>query len=240
MARNGTPLGALQPPMTGSTSTSSPAPTRTSDWSDDEVVGRVLAGDVELFAVLMRRHNRRVFRAVRGIVKGDAEAEDVAQEAWIAAYRALSSFESRAAFSTWLTRIAIRRALTRVSRARPLRSLDELDHLAPEDEDPGPEWTAHRREMARVLEAAIDSLPPSYRVVIMLRDVEHMSTAEAAQALGVSEENLRVRLHRARGVLRERLVDELGLAAVEAFGFDGERCDRMVDAVLGAITRTGV
>jgi len=203
--------------------------------ADDAVVERVLAGDLEAFAVLMRRHNRRVFRAVRGIVKDDAEAEDVAQEAWIGAYRALASFEGRAAFSTWLTRIAIRRALSHVRRGRPTRSLDDLDHLAPEDDGPGPEWDAHRREMARVLEAAIDSLPPSYRVVVMLRDVEHMSTADAADALEVSEENLRVRLHRARAALRERLVDELGLAAVEAFGFDGERCDRMVEGVLRAL-----
>lgn len=221
--------------MTGSPRTDAAPSSALSDLTDADVVSRVLAGDVELFALLMRRHNRRVFRTVRGIVKDDAEAEDAAQDAWLAAYRALGSFEGRAAFSTWLTRIAIRRALNRVSRRRPPRSLDELDHLAPEEAGPDPERQAHRQEVAAALEAAIDSLPPSYRVVIVLRDLEHMSTEEAAEALGVRKENLRVRLHRARAALRERLVDELGLAAMEAFGFDGERCDRMVEGVLGAL-----
>lgn len=215
--------------------TSPTPPPQLSDLTDEQVVAQVLGGDLERFAVLMRRHNRRVFRTVRGILGDDAEAEDAAQDAWIAACRGLHGFERRAAFSTWLTRIAIRCALARVSRSRAASSLDELDGLAPEDEGPSPEWQVHRKEMARVLEAAIDDLPPSYRVVIMLRDVEHMSTTEAAEALGVREENLRVRLHRARGALRERLVDELGLAAVDAFGFDGERCDRMVDAVMAAL-----
>ena len=203
--------------------------------TDDEIIARVVAGDVDLFAVLMRKYNRRVYRAVRSILRDDAEAEDVAQESWLAAFRALGKFEGRAAFSTWLTRIAIRRAIARASRARELRTLDELDHHSLSDEAPGPEWEAYRREMARVLEASIDSLPPSYRLVIMLRDVEHMSTTEAAEALDVAEENLRVRLHRARGALRERLVDEVGLAAAEAFGFAGERCDRIVAQVMARL-----
>lgn len=207
------------------------------DLTDEQVVQRVLGGELELFAILMRRHNRRVFRAARGILKNDAEAEDAAQDAWMAAYRALATFEGRAAFSTWLTRIAIQRAVARVSGRRPASPLDDLDLIALEDDGPSPEWEAQRRELSRVLEAAIDSLPPSYRVVIMLRDVEHMSTTEAAEALSLSEENLRVRLHRARGALRDRLVDELGVAAGEAFGFDGERCDRMVETVLADLRR---
>jgi RNA polymerase sigma-70 factor (ECF subfamily) len=114
----------------------------------------VVAGEAALFAMLMRRHNRRVYRTVRGILRDDTEAEDVAQDVWIAAYRALESFEGRAAFSTWLTRIAIRRALARASRAREVRTLDELDQLSLSDDAPGPDWETYRHEIARVLEAA--------------------------------------------------------------------------------------
>lgn len=205
------------------------------ELTDQQVVERVLAGDGQSFEVLMRRYNQRVFRAVRGILQNDQDAEDAGQEAWIAAYRALASFDGRAAFSTWLTRIAIRRALARVRRRRPVHSLEDLDHVMPEDGDRGPEWQALRKEVARVLEHALGALRPSYRVVIVLRDLEHMSTAEAAEALGVSEDNLRVRLHRARTALGERMVEELGRADVEAFAFDGDRCNRMVERVLTVV-----
>jgi RNA polymerase sigma-70 factor (ECF subfamily) len=206
--------------------------------TDQQVVQRVLSGDVRLFEVLMRRYNKRVFRAARGILKNDEDAEDAGQDTWIAAYRGLAGFDGRAAFSTWLTRIAIRRALARVRSNRPVLSLEELDHLLPRDESNGPEWHALRTEMARVLEAALSNLRPSYRIVIVLRDLEHMSTAEAAEVLGVSEDNLRVRLHRARGTLGEQLVDQLGRADVEAFAFDGERCNRMVERVFGVVCST--
>lgn len=206
------------------------------DLPDEEVIRRVIAGDLDCFSVLMRRYNRRVFRTVRGILRSDAEAEDAAQDAWLDAFRALESFEGRSSFGTWLTRIAIHRALARIRGRGHASAFEDLDRVEPAiDDDEGPESAAQRRELARALEIAIDSLPPSYRLVIMLRDVEHMSTAEAAEALGVAEENLRVRLHRSRAALRDRLIEEMGAAAIDAFRFDGGRCDRLVAVVMEAL-----
>ncbi|MFW5925088.1 MAG: RNA polymerase sigma factor [Myxococcota bacterium] len=214
-----------------------PGPTgaRSTTLQDAEVLERVRQGELGLFEVLMRRYNRRTFRVVRGIVRSDAEAEDVTQDAWLAAYKGLASFEGRAAFSTWLTRIAIRCAMARVRRERTLQSLDELEAWDPEAPGPAPDQRAERDQMATLLEAAIDRLPGSYRLVVMLRDVEQMASAEAAEVLGVTEQNLRVRLHRARALLRDRLVCELGDAAQDVFRFEGARCDRMVAAVLGRL-----
>ncbi|MFW6067189.1 MAG: RNA polymerase sigma factor [Myxococcota bacterium] len=202
---------------------------------DDAVIERVRGGDIDVFEVLMRRYNQRIFRVVRSILGSDAEAEDAAQEAWLAAFRKLGTFEGRSAFPTWLTRIAIRRALARRGRGRrEVFSPDEVSGT-PATEEASPDRATQRREAARLLERAIDALPPNYRVVVMLRDVEQVPTAEAAEALGLSEQNLRVRLHRARAALRGRLVEELGDGASEVFRFAGARCDRMVANVLARI-----
>lgn len=201
---------------------------------DAQVIARVRDGDLALFEVLMRRYNQRAFRVVRSIVSSDAEAEDVTQEAWLAAYRHLHQFEGRAAFSTWLTRIAIRRAMAHTRRGRGMQSLDELD-VPLEQDGPAPDHEVQRQQLGRFLEHAIDELPPGYRLVIMLRDVEQMPTAEAAEAAGVTEQNLRVRLHRARAALRRLILDELDDAESEVFAFAGARCDRMVASVLARV-----
>jgi RNA polymerase sigma-70 factor (ECF subfamily) len=205
--------------------------------ADMQVIARVCAGHVDAFEVLMRRYNRLVFRTVRSISRSDAEAEDVAQDAWIAAYQHLAQFEGKAAFSTWVTRIAIRIAIARARRQRNQESLDatSMEH----DADDDPLRTLHRRELAALLERAIDALPVDYRVVLMLRDVEQLSTAQAAESLGVSEENVRVRLHRSRAALRESLLHEEFQGAMgDAFAFDGQRCNRMVTAVLSRLRRS--
>jgi RNA polymerase sigma-70 factor (ECF subfamily) len=194
----------------------------------------VQAGALDEFELLMRRYNQRTFRVVRGIVSSDAEAEDVTQEAWVAAYRNLGSFEGRAAFATWLTRIAIRRAMAHVQRGRDMQSLDELDAPLPDAQN-GPDEQTQREQLGRILERAIGELPANYRIVVMLRDVEGMDTAETATVLGVSEANVRVRLHRARGALQRLLLDRLEDAERDVFAFAGHRCDRMVAAVLGRI-----
>lgn len=204
---------------------------------DAEVVRRVLAGEPALFEVLMRRHNQRVFRAIRSVLRGDAEAEDAMQQAWLDAYAHLGQFQGAAAFGTWLTRIALNEALSRVRRRVPLAALADV----PEEDDPmrstarDPEGRAADRELARMVEEAIDELPEHHRTVLVLREVEGMSTAEAAEALSVSEEVVKVRLHRARLALRDRLWERAGPTSREAFAFLGARCDRMVAAVMARI-----
>lgn len=216
-----------------STAAHLPAEDRAFRLSDREVIARVREGHVGEFEVLMRRYNARTFRIVRSILGDDVEAEDATQEAWVAAYENLARFEGRSAFSTWLGRIAIRCATTRLRRDRRRSEvLSELDQQPVERGGTSPEQHAQRQQLTRVLEGAVDALPPHHRLVVVLRDVEQLDTTEAAQVLGLSEENLRVRLHRARAALRQRLSEDLGEVTGDLFRFDGERCDRMVTAVL--------
>jgi RNA polymerase sigma-70 factor (ECF subfamily) len=208
-------------------------------WSDEEVVGRVVAGDAALFEILMRRHNQRIYRFVRGILDDDGEAEDVMQEAYIRAYQHLGQFEGRSKFVTWLTRIAMHEAFARAERLKRQTSLNDDEVLADMKSTlastDNPERKVANRELQDVLEAAILSLPPKYRAVMMARDVEEMSTAEAAETLEISEESVKVRLHRARGLVKRALYQQSGGCARELFPFPATRCDRVVAAVLARI-----
>jgi RNA polymerase sigma-70 factor, ECF subfamily len=211
---------------------------RVEGWSDEEIVRRVLDGDRNLYELLMRRHNQRVYRAIRSILRDDTESEDVMQEAYVRAYEHLGQFEGRAQFSTWLTRIAVNEALRRLAARGRMDSLDmpydgEDDPMPVQAADVDtPELYASRTEAASLLEQAILALPQAYRTVLMLRDVEEMSTAETAEALSLTEANVKVRLHRAHGLLREELFARAGASAAQAFGFHAVRCDRVVGAVL--------
>ena len=207
-------------------------------WPDEEVVRRVLAGETPLFEILMRRYNQRLYRAALAILGNDAEAEDVLQDAYVRAYQHLHQFEGRAQFSTWLTRIAVNEALARARRRNRNISLD--DPIKPGGDplmssfaasDPNPEQQASQAELGRVLETAILTIPEKYRAVLILRDVENMTTAEVATTLNLTEENVKVRLHRARALVRKQLHALAGAVAPQAFGFMGERCDRVVKRV---------
>ena len=168
--------------------------------SDEEVVERVLSGETALFELIMRRYNQRLYRAARAIVRDDSQAEDIMQAAYVRAYEHLRQFEGRAKFGSWLTRIAVNEALGRLRGARrfeePAEEGDDMDRFASSAFDP--EQAAANSEAGRTLEALIEGLPHGNRAVFMLRDVEGMSTSEAAEALDISEENVKVRLHRAR------------------------------------------
>jgi len=197
-------------------------------WTDGEVIDRVLAGDVPLFELLMRRHNERVYRAVRSILRDETEAEDAMQAAYLHAYAHLREFESRAAFATWLTRIAIHEALGR--RRRNLKRVTDEEVDVP-SEDRSPEQVAVDAEHRKLLEAAIDELPEHFRTVFVLREVQQLSVEETAQVLEIVPQTVKTRLHRARKLLRANLVASLP----RALPFEATRCDRVVAAVLPKI-----
>lgn len=214
--------------------------------SDEDAVARVRAGDVALYEVLMRRYNQRLYRAVRAILHDENEIEDILQDAYLAAYRALAEFEGRARFSTWLVRIAVNKALDRrrqrskVVALVPGREVDMTEDGAAStsaNHQDDPERRSARRELARLLEVAIDGLPEIFRGVFVLREVDGMSTEETAESLGLELNTVKTRLHRARSLLRERLVCDLDAAALQSFPFGAQRCDRLVDVVLGRIGR---
>lgn len=209
---------------------------RIEGWTDEEVVTRVLTGETELYEILMRRYNQRLYRVVISILRNADETQDVMQEAYVRAYQHLSQFEGRAAFSTWLTRIAVHEALARhKKRGRNQQFSSDLNEgeisVSPGSPALDPEQTVSKAELNRMLEEAVLGLPEQYRTVLMLRDVEEMSTAETAAALGLSEENVKVRLHRGRAMVRRDLFARVGAGAKEAFPFLGARCDRMVERV---------
>jgi RNA polymerase sigma-70 factor (ECF subfamily) len=209
------------------------------DCTDEEIVHRILAGDRALFELLMRRHNERVYRVARAITKDEREAEDVMQQAYVNAYTHLRQFNGQARFATWLTRIAVNEALGRVRRRDKYEPFDEeLSNVEPFSSwssMPSPERQAFAGELRELLEWAIDGLPDGAREVFVLREVEGLSTAETAAALGVSEDVIKTRLSRARSALRRSLLERTGATAPEAFRFYRPRCDRVVAHVLGHI-----
>ncbi len=223
----------------------SPAEVATSQeaLSDEEVVTRVLAGETGLFEIVMRRHNQRLYRVARAILRNDGEAEDVMQDAYVRAYEHLDQFAGRAKFSTWLTRIAVHEALARQHRGKRYQEMEPMSEREGDPMDrfaslaPDPEQQASGSEIRRLLEEAVEKLPDAYRTVFMLRDVDDMSTSDAADVLGITEDNVKVRLHRARALLRKTLYARAGMERKEAFSFHALRCDRVVKNVFARIQK---
>jgi RNA polymerase sigma-70 factor (ECF subfamily) len=203
--------------------------------ADAEVVARVQAGEPALFEILMRRYNQRLFRVARAILSSDIDAEDAVQQSYLSAYAHLAQFNGAAQFSTWLTRIAIHEAIGRVRKRTRLAEVDIEEQQPMKSTARTPEEQAATREEASLLEEAVEQLPDPYRVVFMMREVQEMSVAETAACLDLSEENVKVRLHRAKAMLREAVFSRMENAAKEAFPFLGARCDRIVAAVMSVI-----
>jgi RNA polymerase sigma-70 factor (ECF subfamily) len=213
--------------------------------TDTEIVSRVRAGESALFEILMRRHNRRVYRVVRAVVREEADVEDVMQQAYINVFTHLHQFEDRSQFSTWLIRIALHEAFGRRRKLQRSESMTRIgsdvdgnrgefmDTLTSPQADP--ERQAYAQELHRVLEAAVDTLPENYRTVFMLRDIEGLSTSETGEGLGLGEEAVKTRLHRARAMIRRAVTAQIGEVATGAFQFHAPRCDRVVSAVLASV-----
>ena len=165
--------------------------------SDAEIVDQVRAGEVALYEIILRRYNQRLFRIARSITGNDEEAEDVLQETYLHGYVHLDQFAGRAAFATWLTRIAIYAALARKRRRQPLHdSFDALEERkvdSVKSPDRGPAQQTLDREARALLEAAIDTLPDDYRVVFVMREIEEMTTAETAECLEITKQNVKIK-----------------------------------------------
>lgn len=222
-------------------SAASPAPPAGVPLTDEEVVARVRAGEVSLFEVLMRRYNQRLYRVARAILGDDGEAEDVMQDAYVRAFSHLDQFAGRARFSTWLTRIAVYEALARVRRRRRTVEIDAMDQTRRQalpglrSAERSPEQQVIDQNLKAVLEGAVERLSESHRSVLVLRDLECLSTAETAECLGVSEAVVKTRLHRGRALLRRELAAASAGVLQEAFSFHLSRCDRVVAAVFRRI-----
>ena len=213
--------------------------TSSDGWTDDEVIVRVRTGDTALYEIIMRRYNQRLYRITRAILRDDTEAEDVIQDAYVRAYQYLHQYAGDGLFSVWLTRIAVHEALRRLRLRNRSQQLEESERdeegpMNVVETSPDPEQRASIAELNHLLEEAVLGLPDSYRAVVMMRDVEQMSTAETAAVLDISEENVKVRLHRGHTMMRGWLFARVGENAKEVFPFMGPRCDRVV---LGVFAR---
>lgn len=224
--------------------------TTDSEPSDEALVKRVIGGDTAAFEPLMRRYNRVLFRTARSIVLDDSEAEDVLQSAYLQAFSCLSSFRADARLSTWLVRIVMNEALARVRKTQRRAEIIHLeaymddDHIDAQADASAtrfeePQVAAIRAQTRRLLERKIDELPELYRTVFMLREVEEMTVEEASEALGIPEATVRTRHFRGRSMLRESLSREVDFALEETFGFDGQRCNRIVASVLMRLSIPG-
>ena len=207
--------------------------------TDEALVLRARDNDPSAFELLMRRHNQRVYRVVRSVLRDSAEVEDVMQQAYLLAFMHLDQFQGTARWSTWLCRIAINEALAKVKQRGRFVSFDEASEEAMTDlEEPqhsDPEQLAGGREFQLLVEQAIDRLPEAARSVLVLREIEGMTTAEAAAVLDVDETVVKTRLHRARSSLRELIERQVGEQLEDAFSFGHERCDRVVAGVLARL-----
>jgi RNA polymerase sigma-70 factor (ECF subfamily) len=206
--------------------------------TDEELVAAVLRGNVAQFEGLVRRHNRRIYRAVRAVLRDEDDVEDVMQQAYLNAYKHLQQFTGNAQFSTWLTRIAVNEALAR--RRKHGHAFDEGGDSAMlslvDSSTPDPEQQAVTSQLGKFMEEEVAALPDTFRLVFMLREVEGLSTSETASTLDVSEDLVKTRLHRARLMLRDRLYRRAGVTLDSVFQFGDARCDRVTSFVMTAIT----
>jgi RNA polymerase sigma-70 factor, ECF subfamily len=208
---------------------------------DETVVARVKQGEIALFEIVMRRYNQRLYRIIRSILGTDSDVEDVLQEAYLKAYGHLDQFEGRSSFATWLTKIAVHEASARARRGRRLQPLavatgdEESGGMELRSNLPDPEQNAAQHELMRLIEEAIDHLPDSFREVFVMREIEQMNQAETAECLGIKEETVKTRLHRARGHIEDYLLARAGQGIRTAYSFGDSRCTRTATIVLQRI-----
>jgi RNA polymerase sigma factor (sigma-70 family) len=205
---------------------------------DDIVVKRILAGEKELFELLLRRYNQKLYRVIRSYLRQSDDIEDAMQEAYLKAFDKLDQFRGDAGFSTWLIRIGINEALQRIKKDNKVKSLHDqnADIMSndiiqlPDPKDVNPEKITIGKEVKTLIEHAIDELPEKYRVIYVLKEIQGVETQELCACLDITEPNAKVRLHRAKHLMKETL---LRLSAdSEIFEFGSSRCDALVSRVM--------
>jgi RNA polymerase sigma-70 factor, ECF subfamily len=215
---------------------------------DNELVRRAAARDSEAFRTIMQRHNRRLYRIARGVLRNSTEAEDAVQEAYVSAFTHLDSYRGESPLAAWLARITMNEALGRLRRQRPTVDIATLEGTRPEAEiiqfprtaqNDDPERTMAQRQILQLVEQATDDLPEVYRLVFVTRVIEGMSVEETAELLGIKPETVKTRLHRARQLVREQLNKQIGPVLMDAFPFAGRRCERMTEAVMKRLGISG-
>lgn len=209
--------------------------------SDHEIVNRILRGEKDLYALIVRRYNQRHYRVGMSIIKDEAEVEDVMQVTYIKAYENLEQFSFKAGFSTWITRILINQSLLRLKkRGRSINLNDDMMNNAICHQQAAtvqtPAASLINSELKAVLAKAICQLPDIYRTVFIMREIENMNVAETQACLDISEVNVKVRLNRARTMLKDSL--SAFYRKEDILHFYLPRCNRMTERVMQQIDLT--
>lgn len=206
---------------------------------DSKIVQRIVEGDKELFEILLRRYNQRLFRVIRSYINSDDDVQDIMQDAYVKAYTKLQQFNNQSSFSTWLIRIAINEALQNIRKNKRLEtnygkteSLENVFQL-PDTNQMNPEKQAIKNETRILVERAVDQLPEKYKVVFVLHQIEGLSNPEIAECLKLTDSNVKVRLHRAKNLLKEELFKTTHDASI--FEFGNHKCDAVVEEVMERI-----
>jgi RNA polymerase sigma-70 factor (ECF subfamily) len=214
--------------------------------SDACLLADVLAGKLDAYEGIMRHHNQRLFRLARSIVRDDAEALDVVQESFITAYRRLGDLKEPAALGTWLARIARNAALMRLRGNRRYQFMEEsdldnvLEMSVSMPHQPLPERDVANTELRRLLEHCIDELPDAFRAVFVLRAVEQCSIDDTAGILDIPQATVKTRFHRARRLMRQRILDYTDAAGIGVHEIAGPRCDAIVRNVMTALRKASL
>jgi RNA polymerase sigma-70 factor (ECF subfamily) len=209
---------------------------------DETLIARMRAGDTSAYEIMLRRYNRRLFRVTRGILRDDDDAQDAMQQAYVRAFTNLGDYRAPGNFGAWITRIAVNEALMKKRRDKRFAPRDaappqDEDDAAAEQPAPGAgtEDLAANGELRRLIEAAVDRLPESFRTVFILRAIEQLSVEETAVCLDIPAPTVKTRFHRARGLMQQALARHVEAAGLDAFDFAGPRCDRMVETVFARL-----
>ena len=208
--------------------------------SEALLIRRAAAGEADAVRQIVKAHNQRLYRLVRAVVRSNADAEDVLQEAYLRAFSSLNTFQGDSSLSTWLSRIALNAALMRLraqkrlKRAAPARGLVEAEIIPFPLSSPtaDPERVMAQRQLLHLVEEATDALPETFRLVFVARIIEGLSVEETAALIDLPSATVKTRLHRARKLIRARLEEQIGPVLVDAFPFAGTRCDRLTEAVI--------
>lgn len=205
---------------------------------ESDIIKRVLNGEKELYEILVRRNNQKLYRIIRSYLKEEADIEDVMQDTYIKAYTKLYQFKLDATFSTWLIRIGINESLARLKEKGKYYHLNDQSQNfknntileIPDSKQLNPQEKMIRNEAKLVLENAIDSLDSKYRNVYIMKEVEEMSIKEISIALDITIVNVKVRLHRSKDMLKEKLYEVTNTKEIFEFGFS--RCDRITEYIM--------
>lgn len=205
---------------------------------DEVIISSILDGKKDDYELLIRRYNERLYRIGISILKNEEEVEDAMQEVYIKAYQQLKTFKMRSQFSTWLSRIMINESLAKLKRKKNHVEYSEVEsesqfeksRQALASNSVTPEKQMLQKELKHILENAIQQLPQKYQTVFVMREIEGMDIRETAECLRISTENVKVRLHRAKEILKNKL--KFFSQEPELFSFQDTRCDRIVHTVL--------